>query len=295
MKHKTFTKLSPWLVSLCFIISLAISSFQISAYDFEVDGVYYNVLSLDDMTCEVTYNVENKINTSHSFYDSRGTNSGSSSMSGFYPSYKGKVTVPETVTYKGRTLTVTGIGKYAFLSCTELTELSLPSTINEIAEITVNSSYSCYAGAFDYCKIEKFTAGNAYVLKMFDHSYATGNGYQTRQNLQTLILAEDFSGSIEPDFSSYTALTSINSYPLNVPTFSSGTHFSNNQYLNVLVSAPSESFDLYKTIAPWSCFWDLISLDDRQTPPNTLASYDFEVDGIYYNVLSLDDMTCEVT
>lgn len=72
-----------------------------SAYGFEVDGLDYYVTS--DSTVLV--------------------------MGG---SAVGDIVIPETVTWEGKTYTVTKIGDFAFLSCTELTSVTIPNTVIEI-------------------------------------------------------------------------------------------------------------------------------------------------------------------
>ena len=85
-----------------------------NAYDFEVDGIYYKILSLEDLTVEVT----NKGNYGTSFYDG----------------YTGDVIIPSTVTYKSKSLTVTSIGDYAFARCSGLTSITIPSSVTTIGE-----------------------------------------------------------------------------------------------------------------------------------------------------------------
>lgn len=46
--------------------------------------------------------------------------------------YKGKVTIPSTITYNGKTYTVTQISSQAFGGCTELTDVVIPSTVTRI-------------------------------------------------------------------------------------------------------------------------------------------------------------------
>ena len=79
-----------------------------SAYDFEANGMFYNILSQDDKTVEVTY---------------RDTE---------YDSYSGDVAIPEQVTYNNETYRVTTIGHFAFNRCSELTSIAIPSSITLI-------------------------------------------------------------------------------------------------------------------------------------------------------------------
>ena len=275
------------------IVVMLLSFLPASAYDFEVDGIYYNVLSLSELTCEVTYNSANRTTSSLRFEGAYITES----LTESYPSYTGSVCIPQKVVYKNRELTVTGIGAYAFLNCRSLTSLTLPSTITSIKQVFVQERYGerYYAGAFDYCNIQTFSAGNAYTLQQFDQSYAYSSGYKTKDNLKDLTLSHDFEGLIDVDFSIYKNLVTINSNQSSVPLFSSDSLFSNNQFLNVLVNVPTTTLNLYRQAPVWSLFWDITGDDNPQNPPSQLGSYDFEVEGIYYNVLSLSELTCEVT
>src|SRR5574344_511959 len=94
------------LLLMLLLLSATISSF---AYDFEVDGIYYN---------------KNNANTVGVTYE--GVNCYS------IKTYSGDVTIPEKVTYNNITYSVTSIGKEAFCSCTELTSITMPNTITEI-------------------------------------------------------------------------------------------------------------------------------------------------------------------
>ena len=78
------------------------------AYDFEVDGIYYNENS-DGTSVTVTYKTTS------------------------YNSYSGSVAVPSQVTYNGKTYDVTSIGYEAFYKCTGLTSVTIPNSVTSIS------------------------------------------------------------------------------------------------------------------------------------------------------------------
>ena len=101
------------------IILLAIPMFA-SAYDCQVDGIYYNLKSGNE--AEVTYKK----------YDS-----GSSVH--YISGYSGSVTIPEKFTYEGVEYSVTSIGYRAF-SMSSLTSVTIPNSVTTIGEYAF---YSC--------------------------------------------------------------------------------------------------------------------------------------------------------
>lgn len=82
-----------------------------NAYDFEVNGIYYNKLT--DNTCEVT-NIEG---------------AWSSSYSGCY---SGAITIPSTVKYDNAEFQVIQIGKSAFRNSKDLTSVMLSESVHAI-------------------------------------------------------------------------------------------------------------------------------------------------------------------
>lgn len=78
-----------------------------SEYDFEEDGIYYNITGSN--TVVVTY---------------RNT---------VYATYSGEVAIPSTVTHDGVTYNVTGIGYAAFYKSIGMTKVTIPSSVTDIA------------------------------------------------------------------------------------------------------------------------------------------------------------------
>ena len=84
-----------------------LSTTVLSAYDFEVDGIYYDSW-YNDNEVSVTYKSWNN------------------------PTYSGSVLIPSTVTYNDITYSVTWIGGEAFEGCTGLTSITIPNSVTEI-------------------------------------------------------------------------------------------------------------------------------------------------------------------
>lgn len=91
------------------LLLLAIMSATLTfAHDFEVNGIYYGYKYGSDIEVYVTSRD----------YD--------------YNTYSGDVIIPETVTYDGKSYTVTEIGYMAFGGCSELLSVTIPNTVKEI-------------------------------------------------------------------------------------------------------------------------------------------------------------------
>lgn len=93
--------IKPWVATMAALLYVITAN----AYDFEVDGIYYNILSSSDLTVEVT----------------SGNNR-----------YSGEIIIPSKILYKSKLLTVTGIEDYVFDNCTSLNGIIIGDSITSI-------------------------------------------------------------------------------------------------------------------------------------------------------------------
>ncbi len=160
---------------------MLLTFFSAMAYDFEYDGLYYNILSTADLTCEV--------------------------VSGDSPYTATSVTIPAKVAYKGRELTVTRIVE-AFKGCTSLASVTIPNSVTKIydyafsgctslASVTIPNSVT-YIGrsAFGSCKsLASVTLPNSVTeIGQYAFSGCTSLASVTISNSVTSIGYGTFSG-----------------------------------------------------------------------------------------------------
>ena len=107
---------------LLVVVGISLNTANALAYDFEANGIYYNILSEYDKTVSVTYKEY--------------------SNDYLYPSsdYTGDVVIPEQVQYNEELYRVTSIGEYAFSDCSNLASVTIPEGVTSIG-----------SGAFEMC------------------------------------------------------------------------------------------------------------------------------------------------
>lgn len=91
--------------SIIIMALLALLPINAFAYDIKVDGIYYNIISLEDLTCAVTSGEEK---------------------------YAGEVDIPAKVTYNGKSLDVIEIGESAFSDCEDLVNVKISNSVTSI-------------------------------------------------------------------------------------------------------------------------------------------------------------------
>ena len=96
-----------WFI-LCMLALLV--SITASAYDAEIDGIYYNF---------------------------SGTNATVTYATTSYNSYSGDISIPASVSYNNTRYSVTEIGYRAFYNCRNLTSVIIPNSVKTI------SHYAC--------------------------------------------------------------------------------------------------------------------------------------------------------
>jgi len=87
------------------LAAMLLTFLHASAYDFEVNGLFYRILSAKDFTCGIAYCPNNT---------------------------KGHVVIPSEVVFKGKALKVTEIGGGAFTDCSSLTSVEIPNSVTRI-------------------------------------------------------------------------------------------------------------------------------------------------------------------
>ena len=154
MKQKIKTLLATMALLLCCV--------TMSAHDFYVDGIYYNMTS--DATVGVTF---------------RG-----SSYSSYSDEYSGEIIIPSTVTYSGKEYSVTSIEDNAFYESRGLTSITIGNSVERIwarafycctslTSVTIPNSVTIIGDyAFYYCKsLTSVTIGNS-VKSIGEHAFS---------------------------------------------------------------------------------------------------------------------------
>ena len=126
-------------------IAVLLFSLTAKAYDFEVDGICYNILSVEDLTVEVIRNNHQQ--------------------------YSGEVIIPSTVEYQSKTLTVVSIGESAFEDCVDLTGITIPSSVTLISDYAFENCISLRDLYIEDGEIELLIKRGEYFNKYWDEYF----------------------------------------------------------------------------------------------------------------------------
>jgi hypothetical protein len=233
---------------LFILVFMALSTLSAWAFDFSVDGIYYN--HLDGNNVEVTYRGDR-------YYD-------------YYNEYAGEVIIPSTVTYNGTTYSVTSIGDYAFYGCSSLpVENNLRYADTYLVE-AVNKTLSTYS----------IKEGTKWVG---DHAFANRSSLTSMTipdsvtsigdaafyycfSLTSVTIGESVTSIGEDAFAYCSSLTSITCKAATPPTGGSDAFYWVSKSIPVYV--PCGCIEAYKAVSGWEDFTNIQEL---------LAEYSIEV------------------
>ena len=262
-------------------------SISASAYDVEVDGIYYNLIS-EGNVAEVT----------------KGDNK-----------YSGDITIPSSINVNEVEYPVTSIKKHAFSNCSSLTSVTIPNSVTSIGygafygcsgltSVTIPNSVTsigycafeeCIAltsvtisnsvtsiGDYAFCKCSGLTSITIpnYVTSIGDFAFYGCSGLTsvTIPNSVTSIGVWTFSGcSSLTSITIPNSVTSIGDNAFNgcsklenvyccaesVP--STGDYvFKGMDIANVTLHVPASAIEAYKTTAPWSGFGTIKAIEETE-------------------------------
>lgn len=158
-------------VLLAVLLQVLIAAHAV-AHDFEVNGICYRVLSVDEKTAEVVCKGEMDLNTPPK-------------------NYSHDVVIPATVDYNNVTFKVVQVGEYAFYHCDELEHVTFPEGLQEICtsafqecekleDVTFPTSLTnIHDRAFASCTQLKNVVIPANIRYMGDYAFEHCDGVET--------------------------------------------------------------------------------------------------------------------
>ena len=235
--------MKPIIQKLWMFIAVLCASHSASAYDFKSDKLYYNILSEEDRTVEVTY---------YNLYEGKNEN---------YVS--GDIDIPRKLIYNSKTYTVTSIGAQAFYSCSSLTSVNIPNSVTSIVNhafslcsnltsVTIpNSVTSIGEYAFSYCSsLTSVTIPNSVTYIGYEAFYNCSSLTSvTIPNSVTYIGDYAFSGNLKTIYMQREVPIECN------------LRFSDNTLKEAVLYVPAGTKTEYEKVDPWRNFWNIEEMD----------------------------------
>lgn len=278
------------LVTTLFLSSLAIMA---SAYDAEVNGLYYN-LNQESKQASVTYKAT----------DEDGYLNGD---------YTGDVIIPSEIVYNGNSFQVTAIGDSAFCNCEYLRSLVIPSSIVYIGADAFNNCWSLTSldlpDGITYIGNGAFNSCSQLVINAIPSGLTTitRDCFSACQGFVDIVIPENVTEIQEWAFFSCMFMKSVK-LPKNLKTVKQGAFqecprmksvycyadevpnaaddvFDKEMLQNMVLYVPETSVERYKAESPWKEFYSISPLGSEEPQ----LGYDFSAvsdDGktIYYKI-----------
>ena len=244
---------------------------SVSAHDFEVDGIYYDITSSTNKTVAVTYR--------GNIYDS------------YSDEYSGEVKIPESVTYSGNTYSVTSIGYRAFIECDSLTSVTIPNNVTSIGDeafskcvhlssITIGSGLESIGNnAFYYCtNVKSITLNTPNVRTWFSGVFS----------IKTVVLGNNVT-SIE-DYA-FEGCSNVESIIIGTGVLSIGSNQCTPKKAIWLTNTPPSGWSNLEGTINYVANDQYGKTDNVKVYP--YLSSMFEVDGVRYVPISPSERTCD--
>lgn len=211
----------------------------------------------------------------------------------------GDIVIPETITYKNKTYSVTGIGQYAFYRCTKVRSIVIPNSVKAISSnafenctgltsIEIPNSDVPYRGFTNCTNLTNVTIGNGAKI-------ISDEAFYNCTSLRTVTIGSEIEIIGQYAFAECDNLADVYCFSTTVPS-ANVTVFDNSYPKAMTLHVPEEAIDNYKATTPWSFFGNIVKIENTNninTVPNTTA-YITSKGGSITVQIPLEEETVEV-